>query len=151
LSGNRVNQELTINRANHALSYTHLVPTKFPKSITILGILCVTIGVSWGFIDVSTGFRFTFFDDHAEAFLATLAVGVLLSSGGTLVWTRHFSKSAKFKIAGWIFFAGLIAVVVAPKNVHGPGMLLLFAAVCACILSVILTIAAFATGDPQSQ
>jgi hypothetical protein len=108
----------------------------------MLGILCVTIGVAWGFVDESTHFRFRLFTDYANVFLVALPVGVLLSVGGILAWTRHLSKRKKFKIAGWVFLTGLVAMVIAPNNVHGPGMLLVLTAVCAWILSIILTITA---------
>jgi hypothetical protein len=108
----------------------------------MLGILCVTIGVAWGFVDQSTHFRFRLFTDYANVFLVTLPVGVLLSVGGTLAWTRHCSKRKKFKIAVWVFLTGLVAMVIAPHNVHGPGMLLVLTAVCAWILSIILAITA---------
>jgi hypothetical protein len=97
--------------------------------------LCVTIGLVGGFID------------GAQELLAALPVGVLLSMGGTLAWTRHFCRHKKFKIAGRIFFTGLAAMAIAPKNVHGPGMLLVLTAVCAWILSIILTITAAVTDD----
>jgi hypothetical protein len=46
--------------------------------------------------------------------------------------------------------AGLLAMVVAPDNVHGPGMLLILTAVCACILSVVLAVLAVATHRDSS-
>jgi hypothetical protein len=129
--------------------YTRWVLRPLPKVITILGILCVTIGIAWGFVEESTSFGSRFFTEYAGVFLITLLVGVLLSMGGTLAWTRHFSKAKKFKIAGWVFFAGLLAMIIAPKNVHGPGMLLMLTAVSAWILSIILTLTTAGGGDRQ--
>ena len=117
----------------------------FPRIITTLGIFCVVVGVAWGFVDVGTHFRFQFFTDYAGLFLITLAVGILLSVCGALAWTRHFDRRKRLKVAGWVFFAGVLAMLVAPDNVHGPGMLLVLAAVCACILSIVLAVIAVAS------
>jgi MFS family permease len=121
-----------------------------PKIITTLGIFCVIIGVAWGFVDERTHSRFEFFTDYAGLFLITLAVGIILSAGGALAWTRHFDRRKRLKVAGCVFLAGLLAMVVAPDNVHGPGMLLVLAAVCAWILSVVLAVIAVASHNHSS-
>ena len=129
---------------------------RLPKLITALGIGCVAIGLSWAFLDGSD-FAFRFFSDSLDRFitdndglfLLTLLVGVVLSAVGTLSWTRRFNRHRKFKVAGSIFFAGLLSIVVAPKNVHGPGMLLVLTALCSWMLSIILVVSAV-TGHNDS-
>jgi hypothetical protein len=117
-----------------------------PKVVTAFGILCITVGVAWGFVDLGTHFRFRFFSEYAGLFLITLVVGILLSSGGALAWARHFSKRKKLEVAGCIFAMGLVAFTIAPNNVHGPGMLLILVAICAGILSLVLAMMAVVGG-----
>ena len=134
--------------------YTDSVLNPLPKLITALGIVCVAIGLSWAFL-VGSDFAFRFFSDSLNRFimedvalfLVTLLMGIILSALGTLAWTQHFNRRKKFKVAGWIFLAGLVAMVIAPKNVHGPGMLLVLTAVCAGILSIVLAVIAVASRD----
>jgi hypothetical protein len=116
------------------------VPTPLPKLVTAFGVLCVAVGVAWGFVDVGTDFRFRFFSDHAGLFLVTLVVGILLSAGGTIAWVRHFNRGKRLRVAGYVFFVGLVAFLVVPNNVHGPGMLLGLAAICAGILSLVIAV-----------
>ena len=125
-----------------------------PKLITAIGIVCVAIGLSWGFLDGSDfAFRFLgdslnrFITENVGLFLITLLVGIALSLGGTLAWTHHFNRRKKLKVAAWIFLAGLLAMVIAPKNVHGPGMLLVLTAVCGWILSIAMAVIAVVSRD----
>ena|SRR5713226_1473712 len=116
-----------------------------PKLVTALGVVCIATGLSWGFLDGSD-FAFRFFSDSFDRFitenvglfLTTLLVGMILSVVGTLAWTWRFSKAKQLRVAACIFALGLVAFAVAPKNVHGPGMLLVFVALCACALSIAL-------------
>ena len=116
-----------------------------PKFVTAFGILCVAVGVSWIFVDEATHFRFGFLSEDAGFFLITLAIGILLSSGGTIAWARQFDKPKRFKVAGFVFLIGLVAFFVTPNNVHGPGMVLGLAAICAILLSVALAVMALAS------
>jgi hypothetical protein len=116
-----------------------------PKLLTTFGVVCVIVGVSWGFVDVWTHFRFQFFTDYYELFLATLVVGIVLSMGGAIAWTRHFNRPNKFRVAGVIFVIGAVAFMVVPNNVHGPGMLLGFASIFTLILSLVIGVMAFFT------
>jgi hypothetical protein len=138
--------------------YTHSVLNPVPKLIAAVGIVCIAIGLSWGFLDGSDfGFRFLsdslnrFITENVGLFLITLLVGIVLSAGGTLAWTHYFDKRKKLKVAGCIFLAGLLAMIIAPKNVHGPGMLLLLTAVCGWILSIVLAVIAVARSRPFSE
>jgi hypothetical protein len=116
-----------------------------PKLLTTFGVVCVIVGVSWGFVDVWTHFRFRFFSHYYELFLATLAVGIVFSMGGAIAWTRHFDRPKKFRVAGVIFVIGAVAFMVAPNNVHGPGMLLGFASLFTLALSVVIGVMAVFT------
>jgi hypothetical protein len=116
-----------------------------PKFVTAFGILCVAVGVSWGFVDEATHFRFRFLSDDAGFFLITLAIGILLSSGGTIALARQFDKPKRLKVAGFVFFIGLVAFFVTPNNEHGPGMILGLAAICAVILSLVMAVMALAS------
>jgi hypothetical protein len=123
-----------------------------PKLLTTFGVVCVVVGVSWGFVDVWTHFRFQFFTDYYELFLATLAVGIVLSVGGAILWTRHFDRLKKFRVAGVIFVIGAVAFMVVPNNVHGPGMLLGFASVFTLVLSVVIGVmAVFTRAHPANS
>jgi hypothetical protein len=123
-----------------------------PKLLTTFGVVCVIVGVSWGFVDVWTHFRFQFFTDYYELFLATLAVGIVLSVGGAILWTRHFDRLKKFRVAGVIFVIGAVAFMVVPNNVHGPGMLLGFASVFTLVLSVVIGVmAVFTRAHPANS
>jgi hypothetical protein len=123
-----------------------------PKLLTTFGVVCVIVGVSWGFVDVWTHFRFQFFTDYYELFLATLAVGIVLSVGGAIFWTRHFDRLKKFRVTGVIFVIGAVAFMVVPNNVHGPGMLLGFASVFTLVLSVVIGVmAVFTRAHPANS
>jgi hypothetical protein len=127
---------------------------RLPKLTTGLGIFCVVIGVWWGFLDGSD-FAFKFFSDSWNRFITgneglffiVLCVGILLSAGGTIAWTRHFSEGKQVKVAGCIAIIGLVIFMFVPNNVHGPGMLLGFAVICAWILSLVLVVIAFVAPD----
>jgi hypothetical protein len=120
--------------------YIDAVHKHLPKLVTTVGILCVVVGVGWGFIDYSHS-EFGLYM-YAGQFLLTLAVGILLSSVGTLMWAQHFEKHKRLKVAGCIFVIGVLAATVGPNNVHGPGMLLVPVALSAWILSIILVVMA---------
>jgi hypothetical protein len=131
--------------------YTHCVRNPLPKLIAAVGIVCIAIGLSWGVLDGSDfAFRFLsnslnrFITEHSGLFGLTLFIGILLSAAGTIAWTHHFDKRKKLKVAGYIFLAGLLAMLIAPGNVHGPGMLVVLTAVCGWILSIVLAIIAVA-------
>jgi hypothetical protein len=129
-----------------------------PKIITAVGIVCIAIGLSWGFLDGSD-FAFGFLSSslnglitgHSGLFGMTLFMGILLSAGGTVAWTHHFDKRKKLKVAGYIFLAGLLAMLITPGNVHGPGMLVVMTAVCGWILSIVLAAIAVARSRPFSE
>lgn len=130
--------------------YTNSVRNWLPKLLTTFGVVCVVVGVLWGFVDEWTHFRFQFFTDYYEVFLATLVVGLVLSMGGAIAWTRHFDRLKKFRVAGVIFVIGAIAFLIVPNNVHGPGMLLGFASIFTLVLSVVIgTMAVFTRSRPS--
>lgn len=74
-------------------------------------------------------------------------MGIVLSAGGTFAWTRHFNKQKKVKVSGSIFAVGLLAIIMTPKNVHGPGMLVVLTALCFWLLSIALAVTAVATRE----
>jgi hypothetical protein len=134
------------------------VPNRLPKLITAAGIVSIAIGLSWGFLDGSDfAFRLLsdsfnrFITEHSGLFGMTLFVGILLSTGGTIAWTRHFDKRKKLKVAGYIFLVGLLAMLITPGNVHGPGILVVMTAVCGWILSIVLAAIAVARSRPFSE
>lgn len=121
-----------------------------PKFVTAVGVLCVGVGLAWGFTEAGGRFQSLDCVNCAEFFLLTLAIGILLSAGGTVAWARHFDKPKKLRVAGIIFVVALAAFIVVPNNVHGPGMLLGFAAICAWILSLVLVVMAVFSPNPTS-
>ena len=140
----RKNGTIDVVSARYILTF---VPSWLPKLVTTFGVVCVIAGVSWDFVDVGTYFRPDFFTDYAELFLIMLGVGILLSAGGTIAWARQWDRRERLRVAGAIFVLVVIAFFIVPNNVHGPGMLLGFAAICACILSLVLGVVAVVTGD----
>ena len=123
------------------------MPSWLPKLVTMFGVGCVIVGVSWDFADAGTYFHPDFLTDHAGLFLIMLGVGILLSACGTIAWARQWDRRERLRVAGAIFVLVVIAFFIVPNNVHGPGMLLGFAAICACILSLVLGVVAVVTGD----
>ena len=124
---------------------------RLPKLITAIGVVCIAIGLSWGFLDGSD-FAFRLLSDSVNRFitvnvglfLVTLLAGIVLSAAGAIAWTHHFDRRKRLKVAGYIFLVGLVAMLIAPGNVHGAGMLVVMTAVCSWILSVVLAIIAVA-------
>jgi hypothetical protein len=140
------------------LIYTHSVLNPLPKLITAVGIVCIVTGLSWGFLDGSDfAFRFLsdslnrFITEHSGLFGMTLFLGILLSAGETIAWTHHFDKRKRLKVAGYIFLVGLLAMLITPGNVHGPGMLVVMTAVCGWILSIVLAVIAVARSRPFNE
>lgn len=131
--------------------YTLSVPRWLPKLVTTFGVVCVCIGASWGFIDEWTHFRFEFFTDYAGLFLITLAVGILFSVSGTVAWALSLARRKRLRLAGIIFVLGIAVFLIVPNNVHGPGMLLGLADLCALVLSVVLVVMAFVCREPSSR
>lgn len=137
---------------------THPVLNPLPKLVTAVGIVCIAISLSWGFLDGSD-FAFRLLSDSVNRFitvnvglfLITLLAGIVLSAGGTIAWTRHFDKRKRLKVAGYIFLVGLLAMLITPGNVHGPGMLVVMTAVCGWILSIVLAVIAVARPRPFSE
>jgi hypothetical protein len=127
------------------------VPNWLPKFVTVLGVICVGIGVVWGFVEGGGSFQFLDCANCAGFFLITLAAGILLSAGGTVAWTRRLGKQKKLRVAGVIFLVALAAFIVVPNNVHGPGMLLGLVAICAGILSLVLVVMAIFAPNPASS
>jgi hypothetical protein len=113
-----------------------------PRIVTIIGVFFVVAGVARGFVDEGTHFRFDFLHDYAGLFLTALPVGICLSAGGIVAWSRHLDRGERLRLAGFIFALGLVAAFVTPNNVHGPGMLLGLSAVCALILSFVVMLTA---------
>lgn len=121
------------------------------KSVTVLGTICVAAGLLWAFLGSEFAFRFfsnslnNFITGNAGFFLIALPSGILLSAAGVVALARDFNRRKKLRVAGWIFLAGLLSIIFAPKYVHGPGMLLVLTAVCVCVLGIVLTVLAFAS------
>ena len=113
-----------------------------PKVVTIFGLVCVVVGIGWGFVDVATDFRFDFFTRYSSLFLISLVLGVCLSSAGIIAWSLRFSRRKQLGLAGLVIAVGCVGVAVAPNNVHGPGMLLGLTSVCAAMLGLSLAVIA---------
>jgi hypothetical protein len=132
-----------------ARGYTDLALNRLPRLVTAIGVICVIVGVCWGFVEESdipvrffNNYWYTFIGIHPGLFLITLVIGILLSSAGTVAWTQLLSRRKRLGVAGCIFAGGLAVFIAVPNNVHGPGMLLGFAAICSWILSLVLAVMA---------
>jgi len=107
-----------------------------PKLITALGIICISVSLSLLFIDDTLPFGVPYI------------VGIVLSFGGTVAWTRHFEMRRKLRIAGYVALVGLVVFFFVPNNVHGDGMLVGLVVLCGWLLSIVLVImAAVGRGD----
>jgi len=127
------------------------MPSWLPKLVTMFGIGCVIVGVSWDFADAGTYFHPDFLTDYAGLFLIMLGVGILLSACGTIAWARQWDRRERLRVAGAIFVLVVIAFFIVPNNVHGPGMLLVLTAVCALSLSILLAVMAVFTRDHATR
>jgi hypothetical protein len=123
-----------------------------PKAITAFGMLCVVVGLALGFIASDTSSDFDFLTHYAYDFLIPLLAGVLLSFGGTVAWARHLDRRRKLKLAAWIFVLSFVPVPFIPKNVHGPGMIVIvFAVLPAWILSIVLVVMVAVDADDAAN
>ena len=105
-----------------------------PKIITLVGLVCIVVGIGWGFVDDATHFRFAFLSDRSDLFISTLLVGILLSFVGTVAWARGFENSKQLRLAGVMFVLGLASFPVAATDVHGTTALLFFVGPAALLL-----------------
>jgi hypothetical protein len=114
--------------------------------IAIVGVCLVAVGISVGYIDVATHFRFEFLSDDFDIFLLALLIGVLLAFVGLIGWARHLQSGARARMAGLVFaspwIAGTLGYPIDGFNIHGPSALVLLLIIPASILAVVLLIMA---------
>jgi hypothetical protein len=131
--------------------YADPVPDPASKLATVFGLVCVAIGIAWGFLASSANPRFSFAADDSGLFLIILLVGVLLSLVGAIAWARHLRSGLRLKVAGCLVVMGLLVFAVVPNNVHGPGMLIVLVVLSAWALSIILVLMAFLGKDESAN
>ena len=113
----------------------------------IVGVSLTAVGLSAGYFDEATHFRFEFLSRYFGVFLIALVLGVLTSFGFVIFWARSCDKRARARAAGLVFIApwifGLLSYPVEGLNVHGPSALLWFLVMpAASILALVLRIMA---------
>ena len=120
-------------------AYTWSLVKSLPKVVTTLGLICVVIGVGWGFVDVATHFEYSFLSRNAELFILTLLIGIVLSFVGTIWWARRLARRRRLGLAGALLL-GSLAIFAVPVNVHGPTMFLVPVVFAVWILALILAL-----------
>lgn len=112
-----------------------------------VGTALVIGGISAGYIDVATHFRFDFISRYFGFFILALLIGLVLSFVAVIGWAKQFGSGTRLRTAGVVFVAPwMVALVGYPIdgfNIHGPSALLLVLVFpAALLLSLVLLIMA---------
>ena len=116
-----------------------------PKIVTIIGVTCACVALGGGLADENGRLQSTLV---LYGFVPTFLGGILVAFFGTIVWARQFDSGRRMRLAGMLFVAGLPMWIIALNNVHETTTLLMFAAIGAWILSVVLVLMALYTRIP---
>jgi hypothetical protein len=116
------------------------------KAISALGIVLIAFGISAGYIDVATHFRFEFTSDDFEVFILALLVGIVLSFVGLIGWAAQPGVRGRGLTVGLVLIAPWIAVLVGSPvggtNIHGPAALVMLLILPSTVLASVLTMMA---------
>lgn len=116
------------------------------KSVALVGIGLIAIGILAGYIDVGTNFRFEFISDRFDFFILALAIGVILTFIGLVGWAAQPGKRRRGLVAGLVFIAPWIVLLLGSSiggtNIHGPAALVMLLIIPASILALVLSIMA---------
>jgi hypothetical protein len=113
------------------------------KAGVLVGVCLIVIGVSAGYVDVATHFRFSFLSTNYGIFIGALFAGLVLSFVATIGWARGFTKNGRLRTAGLVFVLPWLGMLLADQvehfNVHGPSVFLYyFVLPVALLLAIVL-------------
>jgi|SRR5579864_989889 len=113
------------------------------KAGVIVGVCLIVIGVSAGYVDVATHFRFSFLSENFGIFIGALFAGLLLSFVAMIGWARRLTRSGRLRAAGLVFVLPWLGVLLADQiehfNVHGPSVFLYYLVLpVASLLAIVL-------------
>jgi hypothetical protein len=116
------------------------------KTVSLLGIALIAIGILAGYIDVATHFRFEFISDDFDIVILALLIGVLLSFVGLIGWAAQPGVRRRGSTAGLVLIAPWIVLMlgspIGGTNIHGPAALVMLLILPATILALVLAIMA---------
>jgi hypothetical protein len=123
------------------------------KAGVLVGVCLIVIGVSAGYVDVATHFRFSFSSTNYGIFIGALFAGLVLSFVAMIGWARGLTRSGRLRTAGLVFVLPWLGVLLADQidhlNIHGPSVFLCyFVLPVAMLLSVVLL---FIKGRPDQH
>jgi hypothetical protein len=100
------------------------------KAGVLVGVSLIVIGVSAGYVDVATHFRFSFLSTNYGIFMGALFAGLVLSFVATIGWARGLTRNGRLRAAGLVFVLPWLGVLLADQvehfNVHGPSVFLYY-------------------------
>ena len=119
------------------------------KAGSIVGTSLVIVGIAAGYLDIATHFAFSFISDKFDAFLLSIAIGLLLAFICLIGWATHLGRPARAYLALVVFAAPWLAVAagysIAGTNIHGPAALVMYlVGPVAILLALVLLIMAAA-------
>lgn len=105
----------------------------------------IFIGISAGYVDVATHFRFSFLSAHFGIFIGALFAGLLLTFAAMIGWARGLTRRGRLRAAGSVFVLPWVGVMLADQiqhfNVHGPSVFLYYVFLpVALILAIVLLV-----------
>jgi hypothetical protein len=113
------------------------------KAGVVVGVCLIVIGVSAGYVDIATHFRFSFLSTNYGIFIGALFAGLVLSFVATIGWARGLTRSGRLRAAGLVFVLPWLGILLADQierfNVHGPSVFLYYLVLpVALLLSIVL-------------
>jgi hypothetical protein len=95
-----------------------------------VGTILIIVGVSAGYVDMITEFRYPFISNRFGIFLLSTIVGILMAFVCVIGWARHLRPSTRAKVAAIVLPVPWLALMagypIAGANIHGPATLLMF-------------------------
>jgi hypothetical protein len=80
------------------------------------GASLIAFGVSAFYIDVAARFRFDFIEAHYEAFGLSILIGVVFVFIGCIGWATFCDKRRRRLMAGFVFIAPWVALLIASQS-----------------------------------
>jgi hypothetical protein len=136
-------QEKFLEQGRFGKGSPSLVRPSIWKAGVLVGVCLIVIGVSAGYVDVATHFRFSFLSTNYGIFIGALLAGLVLSFVATIGWARGLTRGGRLRAAGLVFvlpwLGMLLAAPIDHLNIHGPSVFLCyFVLPVAMLLSVVL-------------
>jgi hypothetical protein len=136
-------QEKFLEQGRFGEGNPSLVRPSIWKAGVLVGVCLTVIGVSAGYVDVATHFRFSFLSTNYGIFIGALLAGLVLSFVATIGWARGLTRGGRLRAAGLVFvlpwLGMLLAAPIDHLNIHGPSVFLsYFVLPVAMLLSIVL-------------